>query len=66
MNVYAVQHDIAWEDKRANFATVASLLHEAEPTAGSLIVLPEMFATGFSKDLSRTSCATSPWPSTAP
>lgn len=54
MKVYAVQHDIVWEDKPANFDRVAALLAAARPEAGSLIVLEEMFATGFSKDLSRT------------
>ena len=48
MNVIAVQHDIAWENKLANFAKVHELLTEAAPARDSLIVLPEMFATGFS------------------
>ncbi|MDB6075593.1 MAG: hypothetical protein JWO89_3233 [Verrucomicrobiaceae bacterium] len=52
--VYAVQFDIAWEDKAANFAKVSRLLEAAQPRPGSLIVLPEMFATGFSKQLFRT------------
>jgi predicted amidohydrolase len=46
--VYACQMDITWEDKPANFARVHRLLEDAEPRAGGLIVLPEMFATGFS------------------
>ncbi|MES2464491.1 MAG: nitrilase-related carbon-nitrogen hydrolase [Armatimonadota bacterium] len=46
--VYACQMDIAWEDKPANFARFQRLLEDAEPRAGGLIVLPEMFATGFS------------------
>jgi predicted amidohydrolase len=58
VKVYAVQHDIVWEDKPANFDRVAALLAAARPEAGSLIVLEEMFATGFSKDLSRTREAT--------
>jgi len=52
--VYVVQHDIAWEDKAANFAKVARLLDAAKPCPGSLIVLAEMFATGFSKHLPKT------------
>ena len=48
MNVIALQHDIAWEDKPANFARVCKLLTEVAPTKGSLVMLPEMFATGFS------------------
>jgi omega-amidase len=48
VNVIALQHDIAWEDKLANFAKVRRLLTEAAPAKDSLVVLPEMFATGFS------------------
>jgi predicted amidohydrolase len=54
MKLYAVQHDILWEDKLANFEHVASMLASAAPQPGSLIVLEEMFATGFSNDLSKT------------
>ncbi len=52
--IYAVQLDIAWEDKAANFTKVARLLEAAQPRPGSILLLPEMFATGFSKHLSRT------------
>ncbi len=48
MNVFGLQFDIAWEDKAANFATVRRLLAEACPQPGALVILPEMFATGFS------------------
>ena len=48
MNVIALQHDIAWEDKPANFDRVRKLLTEAAPAKDALVVLPEMFATGFS------------------
>lgn len=51
MRVLAVQPDIAWEDKAANFAHVEALLAAAQVPAGSLIVLPEMFATGFSMNV---------------
>lgn len=46
--VYAVQLDIVWEDKAANHQKVRQLLQQASPDPGSLVVLPEMFATGFS------------------
>ncbi len=46
--VYAVQLDIVWEDKAANHQKVRQLLAQTPPTPGSLVVLPEMFATGFS------------------
>src|SRR4030095_7360545 len=49
--INAVQLDIAWEDKAANFARVRSLVAEADPAPDSLIILPEMFATGFSMNL---------------
>src|ERR1700757_4695073 len=48
MNVVALQFDIAWESKRANFETVRRRLAEAAPEKNSLVALPEMFATGFS------------------
>ena len=48
MNVVAVQIDIAWENKAENFAKVRKLLAKAAPEPGSLVALPEMFATGFS------------------
>jgi len=40
--------DITWEDKSANFEKVTGLLRQAAPEPNSLVVLPEMFATGFS------------------
>ena len=54
MNIAAIQLDSVWEDPRANFAKVERLLAAAPPAEGSLIVLPEMFATGFSTNLSKT------------
>jgi omega-amidase len=51
MNLTGVQLDIAWEDKPANFAKVRSLLASAAVQGCSLIVLPEMFSTGFSMNV---------------
>ena len=48
MKAVALQFDIVWENKPANFETVHRLLKVAAPDPGSLVVLPEMFATGFS------------------
>lgn len=48
MHVVGVQLDSAWEDKSANFSRVRALLADARVPPGSLIALPEMFATGFS------------------
>lgn len=51
MKIYCVQHDIAWENRRANFARVETLLSGTKPEAGSLVLLPEMFASGFSMNV---------------
>jgi predicted amidohydrolase len=48
MTAFAIQFDIAWENKEANFKTVSRLLETSRPAPGSLVCLPEMFATGFS------------------
>jgi omega-amidase len=47
VNVVALQLDIVWENKAANFERVRRLLADAQPGRDSLVVLPEMFATGF-------------------
>lgn len=52
--VYLVQLDCAWENKAANFERVSAMLDAEKPDAGSLIVLPEMFATGFSFNTAAT------------
>jgi predicted amidohydrolase len=54
MHVHLVQFDLAWEDKPANHGKVLSLLEVNRPEPGSLVVLPEMFATGFSLNLGVT------------
>lgn len=51
MDIVAVQFDIAWEDKAASHRRVEALLAEAKIAPGSLLVLPEMFATGYSMDV---------------
>ena len=51
MNVACVQFDVAWENKAANYGKVASLLKAAAIPHGSLALLPEMFATGFSMNV---------------
>jgi predicted amidohydrolase len=45
--VVAVQLDIRWEEREANHARVRELLVADRPRLGALVVLPEMFATGF-------------------
>ncbi len=54
MKITALQLDSVWEDPRANFARVRAMLVDAPLEPGGLLVLPEMFATGFSLDLTRT------------
>jgi omega-amidase len=51
---HLVQLDICWEDKSANYLRVKSLLAEVDVQPGDLIVLPEMFDTGFSFNIDRT------------
>ncbi len=48
MIAYLVQADTVWEDRAANYARIDTLLETARPVPGSLVVLPEMFDTGFS------------------
>ena len=50
MRIHAVQFDIAWENPPANHAKVQALTRDLP--AGGLIILPEMFATGFSFNVS--------------
>jgi len=54
MKVHVVQFDIAWEEPDRNFEAVLQLLDRAEVSRGDLIVLPEMFDTGFSFNVDRT------------
>ena len=51
MQILACQYDIAWEDKPENFRRIDHLLRHVAICPGSLIVLPEMFSTGFSFNL---------------
>jgi predicted amidohydrolase len=47
LNIYGCQFDIAWESKGENFKRIRALLNKRRLSPGSLVVLPEMFATGF-------------------
>lgn len=47
LNLSILQYDIAWENKEANFATIERLLSSSHANH-DLVVLPEMFSTGFS------------------
>lgn len=48
MKVAAIQHDIVWEQPELTRARVAPMIAHAAADGAELIVLPEMFATGFS------------------
>ncbi|NNE74759.1 MAG: carbon-nitrogen family hydrolase [Acidimicrobiales bacterium] len=48
MRTAVVQHDIAWEDPGGTHALVAPMIAEAADRGARLIVLTEMYATGFS------------------
>ncbi len=43
-----VQYSIIWEDPEENFRNIDRLLTSHPPPEGTLVLLPEMFATGFS------------------
>lgn len=48
MRVHLVQMNIVWEDRRQNFTRVDRLADSARINPGDLVVLPEMFDSGFS------------------
>lgn len=48
MKVFCCQHDIAWEDRGSNHSRVESLLRGSSFPEGALVILPEMFTSGFS------------------
>lgn len=54
MKAHLVQFDIAWEDRPANLRKVRGLLSDAGVAPGDLVVLPEMFDTGFSLNIETT------------
>lgn len=47
LHITLVQPDIVWEDKKANLSHIETLIKKEEH-AGHVVVLPEMFSTGFS------------------
>ncbi|MFA7482659.1 MAG: nitrilase-related carbon-nitrogen hydrolase [Vulcanimicrobiota bacterium] len=53
MKVYLLQRSIEWEDPSANFDAIDSELAQAPPERESLLVLAEMFSTGFSLALDK-------------
>jgi len=53
MRTHLVQLDIRWEDPPANHGRTLELLEHAGVEPGDLIILPEMFAVGFTLNLDR-------------
>jgi predicted amidohydrolase len=51
VRVAAIQHDIVWEDKEANFAHLAPMVAAAAGAGARLAVLTETFSTGFSNHI---------------
>lgn len=47
MRVAAVQHDITWLDRDANFVRLETMISDAAANGARLVVLSEMFSTGF-------------------
>ena len=50
MRLAAIQHDIVWADREANFARLRGLVSEAAGNGARFVVLTEMFSTGFVVD----------------
>jgi predicted amidohydrolase len=48
VKVAVIQHDITWEDRDATLAHVTPMVATAAAEGARLVVLPEMFAVGFS------------------
>jgi len=46
LDITLIQTDLAWEDKHTNLSKLTSLISELKTTS-QVIVLPEMFSTGF-------------------
>ncbi len=53
MRVAGIQLDIAWEDREENLKRVTPWIDAATAAGANLIVLPEMFACGFSMQTER-------------
>lgn len=53
MELAGLQFNLSWENRAGNFDTISTVLKNAEPalTRGSLLVLPELFATGFTMNV---------------
>lgn len=54
MRAHLLQLDLVWEDRSANFRLVEEAVDSCDPGAGDLVVLPELFDSGFSLNTGST------------
>jgi predicted amidohydrolase len=54
VRIAAIQHDIVWEDPSANFERLAPMIAVAAGGGARLVLLTEMYSTGFSMDTDKT------------
>ncbi|MCP4847743.1 MAG: carbon-nitrogen family hydrolase [Verrucomicrobiaceae bacterium] len=54
MQLHLFQTDIHWENPEANRDWLATGIEQLQPAPGDLLILPEMYATGFSMDVHKT------------
>jgi len=52
MQISGLQYDMEWENRLGNFDTVRKWVSDRNFEAGGMLVLPEMFSTGFSMNVS--------------
>lgn len=50
MKVAAIQHNITWADREANFSHLEQLIRQAVEQGAEFVILSEMFSTGFVVD----------------
>ncbi len=50
MKIYGIQFNSEWNKKEANFKIIKALIQNHKIIKNSLLILPEMFATGFNLD----------------
>lgn len=48
LDILALQLDLAWENPMANLDNLSSMLERSKPAPDTLVVVPEMFPSGFS------------------
>lgn len=53
MKVICAQLDITWEERQSNYAKVRAMVDRYRPEAGAMLVLPEMFSSGFSMNVAK-------------